>query len=141
MEWQAGLMDEVFALVVSRGAVSNMQARAATQSSAKCTWRNGCSMRQELPTAVIPHAARRSSRLLPRAIAIGRQRHTLKESKFTFYAAELNRRLKRIIASVPWREPARKQRERTAANRAHPIVFVTSQDVLNASLNYSLALI
>jgi transposase len=68
-------------------------------------------------------------RLLPRAIVIGRRRETLKDATLKLYAADLDRRLDRIMAAVPVGEPARKLRKRIAANRAHLFVFVTNRDV------------
>jgi transposase len=68
-------------------------------------------------------------RLLLRAIAIGRRRHTLKDTTLTQYHADLDRRLDRIMAAVPVGEPGRKLRKRIAANRAHLFVFVTNRDV------------
>jgi transposase len=68
-------------------------------------------------------------RLLLRAIAIGRRRKTLKDATLKFYAADLDRRLSRIMAAVPLGEPGRKLRKRIAANRAHLFVFVTNREV------------
>jgi transposase len=44
-------------------------------------------------------------RLLLRAIAIGRRRDTLKDTTLKQYHADLDRRLDRIMAAVPIREP------------------------------------
>jgi len=68
-------------------------------------------------------------RLLLRAIATGRRRQTLKDATLKFYAADLDRRLNRIMAAVPLGEPGRKLRKRIAGNRAHLFVFVTNRDV------------
>ena len=68
-------------------------------------------------------------RLLLRAIAIGRRRQTLKDATLKFYAADLDRRLNRIMAAVPLGEPGRKLRKRMAADRAHLFVFVTNRHV------------
>jgi len=68
-------------------------------------------------------------RLLLRAIAIGRRRQTLKDATLKSYAADLDRRLNRIMAAVPVGEPGRKLRKRIAANPAHLFVFVTNRDV------------
>jgi transposase len=68
-------------------------------------------------------------RLLLRAIAIGRRRGTLKDTTLAQYAADLNRRLDRIMAATPVGEPGRKLRKRMAANRAHLFVFVTNRAV------------
>ena len=68
-------------------------------------------------------------RLLLRAIAIGRRRQTLKDATLKLYAADLDRRLNRIMAAVPLGEPGRKLRKRIAANRAHLFVFVANRDV------------
>ena len=80
-------------------------------------------------SAAIPPSARRSERLLLRAIAIGRRRDTLKDTTLKQYLADLDRRLDRIMAAVPIGEPGRKLRKRIAANRAHLFVFVTNRDV------------
>ena len=68
-------------------------------------------------------------RLLLRAIAVGRRRQTLKDTTLKQYHADLDRRLDRIMAAVPFGEPGRKLRKRIAANRAHLFVFVTNRDV------------
>ena len=68
-------------------------------------------------------------RLLLRAVAIGRRRERLTDSTLKQYRADLDRRLDRIIATVPLGEPGRKLRQRFAANRAHLFVFVTDRDV------------
>jgi transposase len=68
-------------------------------------------------------------RLLLRAIAIGRRRDTLKDATLKQYRADLDRRLGRIMATVPIGEPGRKLRKRIAANRAHLFVFVTNRCV------------
>jgi transposase len=67
--------------------------------------------------------------LLLRAMAIGRRRQTLKDSTLVQYLADLERRLDRIMATVPIGEPGRKLRKRIAANRAHLFVFMTRRDV------------
>ncbi len=68
-------------------------------------------------------------RLLLRAIAIGRRRETLKDSTLRQYLYDLDRRLDRIMATVPIGEPGRKLRKRMLANRAHLFVFMIRRDV------------
>lgn len=68
-------------------------------------------------------------RLLLRAIAIGRRRQTLQDTTLKLYAADIDRRVNRIMATVPLGEPGRKLRKRIAANRAHLFVFVTNRQV------------
>jgi transposase len=68
-------------------------------------------------------------RLLLRAIAIGRRRDSLKDTTLKQYQDDLDRRLDRIMATVPIREPGRKLRKRIAANRVHLFVFVTNRCV------------
>lgn len=68
-------------------------------------------------------------RLLLRAIAIGRRRDALKDTTLKQYLADLERRLDRIVATVPIGEAGRKLRKRIAANRPHLFVFVTNRDV------------
>jgi transposase len=68
-------------------------------------------------------------RLLPRAIAIGRRRETLKDTTLKQYLYNLDRRLDRIMAAAPVGEPGRKLRKRMLANRAHLFVFMTNRDV------------
>ena len=68
-------------------------------------------------------------RLLLRAIAIGQRRETLKDTTLRQYLYDLERRLDRIIITVPIGEPGRKLRNRMLANRAHLFVFVTRRDV------------
>jgi transposase len=67
--------------------------------------------------------------LLLRSIAIGRRRETLKDTTLKQYLYDLDRRLDRIIAAVPVREPGRKLHKRMLANRGHLFVFVTRRDV------------
>jgi transposase len=68
-------------------------------------------------------------RLLLRAIAIGRRRDSLKDTTLKQYQDDLDRRLDRIMATVPIGEPGRKLRKRIAANRVHLFVFVTNRCV------------
>jgi len=68
-------------------------------------------------------------RLLLRAIAIGRRRETLKDATPKQYLHDLDRRLDRIMATVPIGEPGRKLRKRMLANRGHLFVFMTNRDV------------
>jgi transposase len=68
-------------------------------------------------------------RLLPRAIAIGRKRETLKDTTLTQYLYDLDRRLDRIIAAIPIGTAGHKPRRRMLANRAHLFVFMTHRDV------------
>jgi len=67
--------------------------------------------------------------LLLRAVAIGRRRESLADTTLKRYAADLDRRLDRIMAAVPLGEPGRKLRKRIAANRGHLFVFVTNRCV------------
>jgi len=67
--------------------------------------------------------------LLLRAIAIGRQRGTLRDTTLKQYLYDLDRRLDRIMAAVPLGEPGRKLHKRMLANRAHLFVFMTRRDV------------
>jgi transposase len=68
-------------------------------------------------------------KLLLRSIAIGRRRETLKESTLSQYLYDLDRRLDRIMATIPVGEPGRRLRKRMLANRAHLFVFITNRDV------------
>jgi transposase len=67
--------------------------------------------------------------LLLRAIAIGRQQGTLRDTTLKQYLYDLDRRLDRIMAAVPLGEPGRKLHKRMLANRAHLFVFMTRRDV------------
>jgi transposase len=67
--------------------------------------------------------------LLLRAIAIGRRRETLKDTTLKQYLYDLDRRLDRIMASVPIGEPGRKLHKRMLANRAHLFVFMSNRAV------------
>ena len=67
--------------------------------------------------------------LLLRAIAIGRRRETLKDATLKQYLYDLDRRLDRIMATVPIGEPGRKLHKRMLANRAHLFVFMTNRAV------------
>ena len=68
-------------------------------------------------------------RLLLRAIAIGQRRETLKDTTLRQYLYDLERRLDRIIMTVPIGEPGWKLRNRMLANRPHLFVFMTRRDV------------
>jgi len=68
-------------------------------------------------------------RLLLRAVAIGQRRDTLKDTTLVQHAADLDRRLDRIMVAVPVGEAGRKLRKRIAANRCHLFVFVTNRAV------------
>jgi transposase len=68
-------------------------------------------------------------RLLLRAVAIGRRRETLKDTTLKQYLYDLDRRLDRIIATVPIGAAGEKLRKRILANRAHLFVFMTRRDV------------
>jgi transposase len=68
-------------------------------------------------------------RLLLRSIAIGRRRETLKDTTLTQYLYDLNRRLDRIIAEIPFGTAGHKLRKRILANRGHLFVFMTRRDV------------
>src|SRR5256885_10912191 len=61
-------------------------------------------------------------RLLLRAIAIGRRRKALKDGTLQQYHADLERRLDRIMAAVPIREPGRKLPQRIAAQPGEPFL-------------------
>jgi transposase len=67
--------------------------------------------------------------LLLRAVAIGKRRETLKDTTLRQYLYDIERRLDRIITTVPIGEPGRKLRKRMLANRAHLFVFMTRRDV------------
>lgn len=67
--------------------------------------------------------------LLLRAVVIGRRREGLADTTLKHYAADLDRRLDRIMAAIPLGEPGRKLRKRIAANRGHLFVFVTNRCV------------
>jgi transposase len=67
--------------------------------------------------------------LLPRTIAIGRRRETLKDATLKQYLYDLDRRLDRIMAAVPVGEPGRKLHKRMLANRAHLFVFMSNRAV------------
>ena len=67
--------------------------------------------------------------LLLRAIAIGQRRETLKDTTLRQYLYDLNRRLDRIMATVPAGDAGRKLHKRMLANRAHLFVFMTNRAV------------
>jgi len=67
--------------------------------------------------------------LLLRAIAIGQRRETLKDTTLRQYLYDLNRRLDRIMATVPAGDAGRKLHKRMFANRAHLFVFMTNRAV------------
>jgi transposase len=68
-------------------------------------------------------------RLLLRAIAIGRRREALTDTTLKQYHYDLDRRLDRIITTVPIGTPGHKLRKRILANRGHLFVFMTRRDV------------
>lgn len=68
-------------------------------------------------------------RLLLRAIAIGRRRDTLADTTLRQYLYDLDRRLDRIITTVPIGTAGHKLRKRILANRGHLFVFMTRRDV------------
>jgi transposase len=67
--------------------------------------------------------------LLLRAIAIGRRRPTLLDITLAQYRADLERRLDRIMATVPISRDGEKLRRRMGRDREHLFVFVTDRDV------------
>ena len=67
--------------------------------------------------------------LLLRAIAIGQRRETLKDTTLRQYLYDLNRRLDRIMATVPAGDAGRKLHKRMLANRAHLFVFMSNRAV------------
>lgn len=68
-------------------------------------------------------------RLLLRAVAIGRRREMLKDTTLKQYLYDLDRRLDRIIATVPLGVAGEKLRKPILANRGHLFVFMTRRDV------------
>jgi len=60
---------------------------------------------------------------------MGRRRATLKDTTLKQYLYDLDRRLDRIIATVPIGEPGRRLHKRMRANRAHLFVFMTNRAV------------
>jgi transposase len=62
-------------------------------------------------------------------IAIGRRREVLKDATLKQYLYDLDRRLDRIMATVPIGEPGRKLHKRMLANRAHLFVFMSNRAV------------
>ncbi len=68
-------------------------------------------------------------RLLLRAMAIGKRRDALKDATLKQYLYDLDRRLDRIIGTVPIGEAGRKLHKRMLANRTHLFVFMTRRDV------------
>jgi transposase len=68
--------------------------------------------------------------LLLRAVAIGKRRETLKDSTLTQYAAELDRRLDKILsAPAPKPPPARRLYRAMRRDRADLFRFITRRDV------------
>lgn len=67
--------------------------------------------------------------LLLRAIAIGRRRPGLLDTTLAQYHADLDRRLDRIMASVPRGRDGEKLRKRIGRHRAHLFVFMTDREV------------
>jgi transposase len=65
--------------------------------------------------------------LLLRAVAIGRRRERLADTTLQRYAADLNRRLDRIVAAVPVGAAGIRLRKRILANRGALFVFVTDR--------------
>jgi transposase len=68
-------------------------------------------------------------RLLLRAIAIGKRRHSVRDTTLQQYRADLDRRLDRVLALPRRGEAADKLRRRIARDREHLFVFVTIRDV------------
>ncbi len=67
--------------------------------------------------------------LLLRAVAIGRRRERLADTTLARYAADLDRRLDRIVAAVPVSADGVRLRKRILANRGALFMFVTHRDV------------
>jgi transposase len=67
--------------------------------------------------------------LLLRAVAIGRRRESLDNVALKRYAADLRRRLNRLLAATPIGQPGRRLHKRMARNRDHLFVFVTNRAV------------
>jgi transposase len=67
--------------------------------------------------------------LLLRAMAIGRRRETLADTTLKQYLYDLDRRLDRIMVTIPLGEPGRKLHKRMLANRVHLFVFMTNRAV------------
>jgi transposase len=67
--------------------------------------------------------------LLLRAVAIGKQRDRLDDDALKRHAADLRRRLNRLLAAAPIGEPGRRLHKRMARNRDHLFVFVTNRMV------------
>jgi transposase len=67
--------------------------------------------------------------LLKRALAIGRRRHTLKDSTLAQYRADLDRRLGRLLATPPPTPAGRKLARAIKRCRSDLFVFVTRRDV------------
>ena len=67
--------------------------------------------------------------LLLRAIAIGRRRPGLLDTTLAQYHADLDRRLDRIMATVPCGRKGEKLRKRIGRNREHLFTFMTDRDV------------
>jgi transposase len=68
-------------------------------------------------------------RLLLRAIAIGRRREMPRDTTLKQYLHDLDRRLDRIITTVPIGTAGHKLHKRILANRGHLFVFMTRRDV------------
>jgi len=67
--------------------------------------------------------------LLLRAMAIGKRRETLKDTTLKQYSGDLDRRLDRIMATVPEETAGRRLHKRMRLHRASLFVFVTRRDV------------
>ncbi len=68
-------------------------------------------------------------RLLLRATAIGQRRDRLRDSTLAQYRADLDRRLDRIMTTVPQGSAAEKLRGRIGRDRSHLFTFVTDRGV------------
>jgi len=72
-------------------------------------------------------------RLLLRAMAIGKRRETLKDTTLKQYSGDLDRRLDRIMATVPEETAGRRLHKRMRLDRASLFVFDTRRDMPNTN--------
>src|SRR6266851_5004142 len=106
------LMDEVFGVTISEGAIANLL-------------RDSQYAIDEGDTAFAPGF----KHLLLRAVAIGRRRETLKDSTLVQYRADLDRRLTRLLGQPPTTSAGRKLARAIRKCRNDLFIFITRRDV------------
>src|SRR5438445_682971 len=107
------LLDEVFGIRISEGAIANMLARAGTP----------------LTAAADTGFAAGFQKLLRRAIAIGQRRPELKDTTLAQYRADLDRKLDRLLAVSPTPKAGQQLARGIRKCRGDLFVFVTRRDV------------